>query len=129
PRAGADAVAGVSLTLEPGAVVGLIGPNAAGKSTLARLACGLLHPHGGEVLLAGDEVASLGRRERARRVALLPQHNPAALPFTARQVALMGRAPHLGLWSLEGPGDFARAEAALAEVDALPYADRALSTL
>jgi iron complex transport system ATP-binding protein len=66
---------------------------------------------------------------RARRIAFLPQQNPDSLPFTARQVALMGRAPHLGLWSLEGPGDQARAEAALAEADVLQFADRPVTTL
>jgi iron complex transport system ATP-binding protein len=124
-----EAVAGVSLALRPGEVVGLIGPNAAGKSTLARLACGLLSPDAGQVLLSGDPLPSLQRRERARRIALLPQQHPESLPFTARQVALMGRAPYLGLWSLEGPGDHARAEAALAEVDALQFADRPVTTL
>ena len=129
PGASADAVAGVSLAVNPGEVVGLIGPNAAGKSTLARLACGLLQPQAGQVLLGGANVASLPRRERARRVALLPQQQPEPLPFTAREVALMGRAPHLGLWSLEGPGDRARADAALAELDVLALADRPVTTL
>ena len=129
PGAPGDAIAGVSLRVAPGEVVGLIGPNAAGKSTLARLACGLLSLSAGEVFLQGDNLRRLTRRERARRVALLPQRHPDSLPFSARQVALMGRAPHLGLWSLEGKADHARAEAALAEVDALPFADRSVSTL
>ncbi len=129
PGAASDTVAGVSLQIRAGEVVGLIGPNASGKSTLARLACGLLAPLSGEVRLQGDALTALPRRERARRVALLPQQHPESLPFTARQVALMGRAPHLGLWSLEGAGDHARAEEALAEVDALPFAERPVSTL
>ena len=129
PGATRDAVAGVSFCVRAGEVVGLIGPNAAGKSTLARLACGLALPSSGQVKLLGEPLSSLPRRERARRVALLPQQHPETLQFTARQVALMGRAPHLGLWSLEGKGDHARAEAALAEVDALPFAERPVSTL
>lgn len=83
----AEAVAGVSLLLQPGEVVGLIGPNAAGKSTLARIACGLLAPDAGEVLLSGDPLPSLQRRERARRIALLPQQHPESLPFTAPPAA------------------------------------------
>lgn len=124
-----DAVAGASLQVRAGQVVGVIGPNAAGKSTLARLCCGLLLPRSGEVRLRGEAVAGLKRRERARRVAFLAQEAPAGLAFTAREVALMGRAPHLGLWSLERPGDIARAEAALLETDALHLADRPVSQL
>ncbi|MGZ6142544.1 MAG: ABC transporter ATP-binding protein [Myxococcales bacterium] len=123
-----EAVAGVSLTVRGGEVVGVIGPNAAGKSTLARICCGLLAAQG-EVRLRGDPLAKLSRRERARRVAFLPQQQPQDLAFTAREVALMGRAPHLGLWALEGPGDLERAAAALAEADALDLADRPVSQL
>jgi iron complex transport system ATP-binding protein len=79
--------------------------------------------------LQGEPLARLSRRERARRVAFLPQHPPHDLSFTAHEVALMGRAPHLGLWSLEGPRDLDRARAALLEVDALDLGDRPISQL
>lgn len=128
-HAGAEVVRGVSLQVAPGEVVGVIGPNAAGKSTLARIACGLLAPKSGEVLLSGDPIAQLPRRERARRVSFLPQETPHELAFTAREVALMGRAPHLGLWALEGPNDHARAEAALRETDTLELAERPVAKL
>lgn len=119
----------VSLRVDAGEVVGVIGPNAAGKSTLARVCCGLLEPSSGEVLLRGEPLAKLPRRERARRVAFLPQQQPQDLAFTAREVALMGRAPHLGLWSLEGPGDLEKTQSALAEADALDLADRPVTQL
>ena len=124
-----EALSGASLRVGRGEVVGVIGPNAAGKSTLARIACGLLAPDAGEARLSGDPMARLSRRERARRVAFLPQHQPADLVFTAREVALMGRAPHLGLWALEGERDRAIAEASLAEADVLALADRPVSQL
>ena len=124
-----EVLRGVSLSIAAGEVLGLVGPNAAGKSTLARIGCGLFSPRTGEVLLCGDPLPSLSRRERARRVAFLSQHQPADLPFTGLEVALMGRAPHLGLWALEGEGDHARAEAALAEMDALALAARPVSQL
>jgi iron complex transport system ATP-binding protein len=124
-----EAVAGASIGVARGEVVGVIGPNAAGKSTFARLCCGLLAPQQGSVTLQGEPLARLSRRERARRVAFLPQDPPHDLSFTAREVALMGRAPHLGLWSLEGPRDLERAHAALREVDALELADRPISQL
>lgn len=129
PNARAEAVAGVSLQVRSHEIAGVVGPNAAGKSTLARLACGLLLPDRGEVLLGGDPLARLSRRERARRAAYLPQDPPSDLGFTAREVALMGRAPHLGLWSLESAADRARADAALAEAAAAELAERSIAQL
>jgi ABC-type cobalamin/Fe3+-siderophores transport system ATPase subunit len=128
-RTAPEVLCGVSASVGKGEVVGVIGPNAAGKSTLARIACGLFAPSAGEVLLSGKRLATLSRRERACCVAFLPQQQPADLAFTAREVALMGRAPHLGLWAVEGPRDRDRAEAALAEADALALADRPVTQL
>jgi iron complex transport system ATP-binding protein len=124
-----DAVAGADLHVLEGEVVGVIGPNAAGKSTLARLCCGLVKPDQGEVRLRGEPLQKLPARERARRVAFLPQDPPSDLTFTAREVALMGRAPHLGFWALEGPRDVERAEEGLREASALDLADRPISQL
>ena len=129
PGGARDALAGASISVASGEVVAAIGPNAAGKSTLARLCCGLLAPQEGTVSLQGTPLGRLTRRERARRVAFLPQNPPHDLSFTAREVALMGRAPHLGLWSLEGPHDLETARAALGEFDALDLADRPVSQL
>lgn len=124
PGARRDAVESVSLVVCAGEVVGLCGPNAAGKSTVARIACGLLRASNGAVEIGGIPINSLPRAERARQVAFLGQSSIAELPFTGRQVALMGRAPHLGLWALEGIGDQARADSALAELGVSHLADR-----
>jgi iron complex transport system ATP-binding protein len=129
PGASRDAVCGATLRLEPGEILGVVGPNAAGKSTLARLAAALLAPSAGLVRLGGTDARKLSRRERALRVAFLAQDEPGDLPFTAREIALMGRAPHLGLWALEGEGDRAKAQAALEELDISHLAERPASQL
>jgi iron complex transport system ATP-binding protein len=129
PGASTEALRGVSLRVGAGELVALVGPNAAGKSTLARIAAALARPALGTVRLRGSDAITLARRERARRVAFLAQDEPPDLPFTAREVALMGRAPHLGLWALEGEADRARAAAALAEMDAAALAERPIAHL
>jgi len=129
PGATKEALSGAALRMDSGEIVGVVGPNAAGKSTLARLAASLLVPSSGLVRIAGTDAQKLSRRERARRVAFLAQDEPGDLPFTAREIALMGRAPHLGLWALEGENDRAQAQAALDELDAAHLADRPVSQL
>jgi ABC-type cobalamin/Fe3+-siderophores transport system ATPase subunit len=122
-------LSGIDLRIESGQIIGLIGPNAAGKSTLARLCCGLIEPDKGAIALQGDLLRNLKPKERAKRVAFLPQDPPSDLTFTAREVALMGRAPHLGFWALEGSKDLQKAEDSLREASALELADRPISQL
>ncbi len=89
-----EVVAGVDLAVRPGERLALVGPNGAGKSTLLRVIAGTLPPRSGQARLGGDPVASLDRREVARRLAVVPQL--AALPFSARveEVVALGRLPH-----------------------------------
>jgi branched-chain amino acid transport system ATP-binding protein len=62
-----QAVAGVSLAVEPGEVRAIIGPNGAGKTTLFHLISGLLTPTSGRVLFRGDDVTALPAPARCRR--------------------------------------------------------------
>jgi iron complex transport system ATP-binding protein len=84
---------------------------------------------GGSVLLDGDDLLALRRRERARRLAFVEQDATTELPLTGRAVAGLGRTPHEALL---GGGDPASSEIvtrALAEAGALDFADRALPSL
>lgn len=125
---GHEVLRDVSLDVAPGQLWVVLGPNGAGKSTLAKVAAGLL-PCRGEARLSGEPTATLGPKAAAARVAWVPQHTSAELDFTALELALLGRAPHLGAWGLTGPKDEALARAALAEFDAAHLTPRRLSTL
>lgn len=126
---GREVLRGVDLELRGGEVLGLVGPNGAGKSTLSRAMAGLLAPSGGEVRLDGAAIGSYRRRELARRIAYLSQEAPADLSFTAAEVVLMGRSPHLGALGLDGAADREAAWEALAEVGATSFADRPMHAL
>ncbi|MGD1009964.1 MAG: ABC transporter ATP-binding protein [Candidatus Aminicenantales bacterium] len=81
----------ISLALEPGEFVAVLGRNGSGKSTLIRAMMGLLGNVRGEVVLDGDDLFRLGRREIARKIAYVPQLAEPIFEFTAREVVLMGR--------------------------------------
>jgi len=119
----------VSLSVERGLIVGLLGPNGSGKTTLLRMMAGLLVPDEGAVTLDGRAVGSLGRRELARRVALVPQETLAAFDHSALEIVLMGRYPHLGPFALDGADDVALAREAMAATGTSHLAARVFGTL
>jgi iron complex transport system ATP-binding protein len=126
---GIEVLRGVSLTARPGELLGLLGPNGAGKSTLLRVLAGIHKPASGAVAVDGENVFALTDRERARRIAVVPQHSE--IPFGPRvcSVALMGRYAHVPAFSGYGPEDEAIAARALGEAGVAHLAGRALSAL
>jgi iron complex transport system ATP-binding protein len=120
---------GLSFTVKEGEFLGVIGPNGSGKTTLLRLLSKVLQPGKGEVLLSGQNLRRFSQRQVARVVAVVPQETSVYFPFTAREVVLMGRSPHLGPFAIEGPRDLEACEEAMALTDTLHLADRILVEL
>ena len=125
---GRTIVEGAGLVLAPGELVGLIGPNGAGKSTLIRALAGIV-PHQGTVQLGGVPAGRLTRRERARRLAYLPQKRSVAWAVTVREVVALGRHPFRGRFAQDSAGDRAAVADALAAIEAADLADRPANAL
>ncbi len=116
---GRSALEGVSFTIEPGCLAGLVGPNGSGKSTLLRVILGLHKPSRGHVLV-------YGRRGRPNhgRLGYMPQSDLVdwAFPVTVFDVVLMGRYGRIGLLRRPGAAD---REVAMASLERVRLADRA----
>ncbi len=128
-RPTAGVLHGVSVSVADGGLLGILGPNGSGKSTLLKLLGGLLRPASGRVVIDGHDMATLGRREAARRLAIVPQETRLAFDYAVLEVVLMGRYPHLAAFELEGVNDVAIAREALAATGTLHLADRPFDTL
>ena len=85
---------GIGLQLRAGEIFGVLGPNGAGKSTLLGALCGELAISTGQVLLADRPLHEWPSRERAQRLAVLPQQSSLSFGFRVEEVVAMGRLPH-----------------------------------
>ena len=114
----------LDISLKTGEVLALLGPNGGGKTTLLKTLLGLLPPKGGEVRLGDRPLASYTARERARRIAYVPQSHGATFGFMVETFVLMGRTAHGTLFSRPSTADRAIAARMLERFGIAHLADR-----
>lgn len=119
----------ISLTAIPGHIYGLIGPNGAGKTTLLRLLSGVHSPWSGRVLLGDQPLNTLAPRERAKRIAFVPQGVTIPVPFTVTDVVAMGRMPYISGWAPLSPEDESAVLSALDKTGLREKADESIHAL
>ena len=117
----------ISLSIPCGAVTVIAGPNGCGKSTLLKALTGIL-PATGSVLLEGQDLLTLDRQERARKVAFLPQ-NRQVPEITVKNLVLHGRFPYLSYPRRYRQEDLRMAEAAMAQMGVAELENRSLGSL
>lgn len=100
--AGRALVHDLSLTLQPGELLGIVGTNGAGKTTLLRALVGLIQPTAGGVTLAGTPLEAWAASARARHLAYLPQGHAVHWPLPGREVVALGRLPYGDAQSVTG---------------------------
>lgn len=109
--------------------VGVLGPNGSGKTTLLRSISRILKPHKGVILLNDVDVYTLKSAEVAKQMAVVPQDNVIAFNFTALDVVLMGRNPHLSRFQMESQKDIAIAKSAMELTNTWHLAERPVNEL
>jgi iron complex transport system ATP-binding protein len=122
-------VDGADLTLSEGQFVGLVGPNGAGKSTLLRAIVGVQTREAGDVMLDGRPSHEFSPRERAKRLAFLPQERRVEWRLPARDVVMLGRYPHHAGFGGPTAVDRKAVEQAVTAVDAQGLEDRSAAVL
>lgn len=115
--------------ISPGRLTAICGPNGSGKSTLFGLAAGSLAPSRGRVTLAGQPVRDIPPKQRARRMAILPQSPEAPPELLVRDLVALGRFAHRRPLSGLRDADHAAINAGLAATKIEDLADRPLAAL
>lgn len=96
---GKPVVRDVSFDVAKGEIIGLLGPNGSGKTTVMKTISGILSPENGLVMIDGKDLRTLKPKELARKMAVLPQLHPVTFSQTVKEVVSLGRYPHHGWMS------------------------------
>ncbi|MGD0172422.1 MAG: ABC transporter ATP-binding protein [Halobacteriota archaeon] len=118
------------LTVQPGEVIGLVGPNGSGKTTLLKAISGVLRPQVGIITLDDVDVYRIKPKRLAQQMAVVPQSTDTFFfDFTVEEVVLMGRSPHINFLGTESTHDFDVVQKALEMTDVARFADRKINEL
>ena len=125
-RKGAPVLRGASLSLEAGEVGILLGKNGSGKTTLFKNILGIEKPGQGQITFDGEDLLKMSRRERARRIAYVPQHIHFG-DLTVFDSVLMGRVSYFGMKASQA--DYEAVEKILRDMELLSFANRSAEEL
>ncbi|MBW1912673.1 MAG: ABC transporter ATP-binding protein [Deltaproteobacteria bacterium] len=123
------ALKGIDLQVNAGEIVGILGPNGSGKTTLLKIMDGILAPVEGDISIRSRSIKDLKRNELAREVAMVAQENHFRFSFSALEIVLMGRYPHLGRLQFEGARDMDIALESLRATQATEFTERSIHEL
>ena len=119
----------LNLKMEENERWGLLGKNGAGKTTLLHSILGLRPHTSGNILIDGENLASLSRMELAAKLGILFQQDLAAMPVTVFETVMLGRHPHVQSLLRDNPEDVAIARSALTAFELDELSEREVDTL
>ena len=120
---------GLDFEIKEGEVIGILGPNGCGKTTLLKNLNKNLSPNGGCILLDGDDIQDIVKKDIAKKVAVVPQTNEINFAFTVRDIVAMGRIPFQGMLSGENREDKRVIDEAIEQTGLKDLADRHINTM
>lgn len=114
----------ISTRIQPEDLIGVIGPNGYGKSTLLKLLAGVLKPDTGHASFRGNPLSHYKRKILARSIAWVPQDHPVVFPFNVSEIVMMGRNPYLSALAFESEEDMKIAWNAMEMTEVTQFAHR-----
>ena len=120
---------GINFAVESGDFLGILGPNGSGKTTLLRSISRVLQPKRGLILIDDKDIYGMKSVDVAKQLAVVPQSTPITFDFTALEVVLMGRNPHMPRFKMESKEDLAIARKSMELTRTWEFADRPVNEL
>ncbi|HDQ06146.1 MAG TPA: ABC transporter ATP-binding protein, partial [Candidatus Bathyarchaeota archaeon] len=124
-----DVLKDVNFGVESGEFLGILGPNGSGKTTLLRSISRVLQPQKGTILIDDKDIYGMKSVDVAKQLAVVPQETPVTFDFTALEVVLMGRNPHMPRFKMESKEDLAIAKNSMELTRTWEFADRPVTEL
>ncbi len=119
----------INFEVKPGEILGIVGANGCGKSTIIKAIARIIKPFSGNILMNELDIAQIPRRDLSRLLGVVPQMPLLPSTFTAFEIVLMGRNPHLGLLQNESKQDMAIAWEAMEKTATQQLAERRIGQL
>ena len=124
-----DVLKNVGFVVKSGQFLGILGPNGSGKTTLLRSISRVLKPKKGTILIGNKDIYQMKTVEVAKQVAVVPQTTPVTFDFTALEVVLMGRNPHMPRFKMESKKDLDIAKHSMELTNTWEFAERPVTEL
>ncbi len=124
-----DVLKDVSFSVESGEFLGILGPNGSGKTTLLKSISRVLKPKKGSILIDESDIYQMKTVDVAKQLAVVPQETPVSFDFTALEIVLMGRNPHMTRFKMENKNDLEIAKKSMQLTRTWEFADRPVTEL
>ncbi|MCW4016136.1 MAG: ABC transporter ATP-binding protein [Candidatus Bathyarchaeota archaeon] len=124
-----DVLKDINFNVKSGEFLGILGPNGSGKTTLLKSISRVLKPKKGAILIGTENIYNMKTVDVAKQMAVVPQSTPVSFDFTALEVVLMGRNPHMARFKMEGKKDLEIAKKSMELTRTWEFADRPVTEL